>query len=33
MAMPYRAWAKIEEAERAATLAQAAHWLQRVDDL
>ena len=33
MAMPYKAWAKMDEAERAATLAQAAYWLERVDAL
>jgi deoxyribodipyrimidine photolyase-related protein len=33
MAMPYKAWAKMAEGERAATLAQAAHWLERLDEL
>ena len=33
MAMPYKAWAKMDEGERAATLAQAAHWLARLDEL
>lgn len=33
MAMPYKAWAKMDAGERAATLAQAAHWLARLDEL
>ena len=33
MAMPYKAWAKMDEGERAATLAQAARWLARLDEL
>lgn len=33
MSMPYKAWAKMDEAERAATLAQAAHYLGRLDTL
>ena len=33
MAMPYKAWAKMDEAERAATLVQAADYLGKLDEL
>ena len=33
MAMPYKAWAKMDEGERAATLAQAMDYLGKLDAL
>jgi len=33
MAMPYKAWAKMAPTERAATLSQAARYLERLEAL
>lgn len=33
LAMPYKAWSRMDEAERSATLAQAEHYLARLDTL